>query len=184
MNSLDTITLKSFLAALMRLDGFLPAELQHQLNEIGKAFPSDVPKLHALAKNYPPLEQEYMDARLALQKDGERFRFAIPEADYSAQISDEKLINFAAEVLNADDSVDLVKKAATESNALGQILFGLRRQTSFMVKDARDIPEEELWLWQNRAAWTSLERGLREAASGEVHDLGSFAQYADLEIDD
>lgn len=184
MDSLDVITLKAFIAALMRLDDSLPADLQNQLNEIGQAFPSDVSQLHTLAKNYSPLTQEYMDARLALQNDGDRFQFAVPEPDYSAGLCDEKIINFALEVFNADDSVNLVKKAATESSVLGKILFHLRRQTSFMLKDVQNIPKEEQWLWQDSTAWASLERGLRQAAAGEGRYLGDFAQYADLEIDD
>ncbi|MBH8574785.1 hypothetical protein I8752_17505 [Nostocaceae cyanobacterium CENA369] len=47
-----------------------------------------------------------------------------------------------------------------------------------------NIPERELWIWQNSQASSSLERGIQQASSGEVHELGSFAQYADLEIDD
>jgi hypothetical protein len=184
MNSLDAITLKAFLAALMRLDDSLSANLQNQLNEIGNTFPSDVSQLHALAKSYSSLEKEYMDARLALQKDGERFRFAIPEPEYSTQISDEKIINFAVEVLKSDDSVNFLKKKAQESSELGQLLFQLRRQTSFMVKDTQNIPEEEQWLWQNPTAWASLERGLRQATAGKGRYLGDFAQYAGLEIDD
>ncbi len=196
MDSLDAITLKAFLAALMRLDASLPDDLQNQLNEIGQAFPSDIPKLHALAKGYAPLEQEYMDARLALQKDGERFRSTIVErdseallqADRSSDIGEEKIINFAVEVFKAEDSVNLVQEKAQESTLLGQLLFQLRRQTSFMVKNPHqsieDVPEKERWLWQTPTAWASIERGLRQAQAGEVRDLGSFAQYAGLEIED
>ena len=188
MDSLDAITLKAFLAALMRLDASLPDDLQNQLNEIGQAFPSDIPKLHALAKGYAPLEQEYMDARLALQKDGERFRSTIVERDRSTDIGEEKIINFAVEVFKAEDSVKLVQEKAQESTLLGQLLFQLRRQTSFMVKNPHqsieDIPEKERWLWQTPTAWASLERGLRQVQAGEVRDLGSFAQYAGLEIED
>ncbi len=183
MDSLDKITLLAFLAALMRLDNSLTTDLQNQLNEIGKTFPSDISDLHALAKSYSSLEQEYMSARLALEQD-DGFRSSVLEPDCSAQMSDEKLITFAFEVLNADDSVNLVQKAYAESSILGKILFGLRRQTSFMVKNADNIPEEELWIWHNPTAWASLERGLRQAQAGEVHYLGSFAQDADLEIDD
>jgi hypothetical protein len=125
MDSLDAITLKAFLAAFMRLDASLPADLQNQLNEIGEAFPSDVPKLDALAKSYSPLNQEYIEARLALQNDGERLRFAAPDPDDSTQIRDEKLINIAVEIFQADDSVSLAKKKAQESIALRQLLFGL-----------------------------------------------------------
>ena len=183
MEPLDVITLKAFLAALMRLDDSLPAALQKQLNEIAEAFPSKVFELHSLAKSYSPLELEYKDARIALQEDGRRFPCAVPP-NYPTQLSDEKIINFAIEVLNADDSVDLVKKKAQEPTVLGQLLFQLRRETSFMVKDTQNIPEEELWLWQDPTAWASLERGLRQAQAGEVHYLGDFTQYADLETED
>lgn len=134
MNSLDAITLKAFITALNRLDNSLPADVQNQLNEIAKTFPSDVSKLHVLARSYSPLDHEYMDARIALQNDGERLRFAVPESDNLAQISDEAIINFVVELFNADDSVNLVKKKAQESNALRQLLFpllqGKRRRLS------------------------------------------------------
>lgn len=66
------------------------------------------------------------------------------------------------------------KKYRVLVNDMGQIL----------LDPVISIPERELWLWQNPAACGSLERGLQQAASREVHDLGSFAQYADIEIDD
>ncbi len=47
-----------------------------------------------------------------------------------------------------------------------------------------NISERELWIWQNSVARTSLEHGMQQANSGEVHDLGSFAQYVNLEIDE
>ena len=168
----------------MRLDAPLPTDLQNQLNKISKSFPSDISKLHALATSYPLLAQEYMDARLALQKDGERFRLAVAEPDCSVQVGDEQIHNFVVEVLKAKDSVDLVRRHARESDVLGRLLFRLQRQTSFMVKDERSIPEEELWLWQNPKAWALLERGLRQATAGKGRFLSDFAQYKDLEIDD
>lgn len=46
------------------------------------------------------------------------------------------------------------------------------------------LPSCEPWLDNNPEAKASVERGLQQAARGEIHDLGSFSQYADLEIDD
>lgn len=130
MNSLDKLTLKSFLAALIRQDNSLPDDLQKQVNEIGKSLSSDVSQLDVLTERYPPLEQEYMDARCAIQNDGERFRSSALEEYSSTEISDEQLMNFAFEVLTAEDSVSFAKKAYTESSKLRQLFSQLLSQTS------------------------------------------------------
>lgn len=46
------------------------------------------------------------------------------------------------------------------------------------------IPEPELWLWNNDETLSSVCRGMQQIAQGEVHNLSSFAEYADLEIED
>jgi hypothetical protein len=43
--------------------------------------------------------------------------------------------------------------------------------------------DHEAWLHENKAAYTAVCEGLAESARGAVKSLGSFAQYADLEID-
>ncbi|MEG4284727.1 hypothetical protein QUB68_16485 [Microcoleus sp. A006_D1] len=45
-----------------------------------------------------------------------------------------------------------------------------------------NIPDREQWLWQNPEALASVQRGLQQAAKGEVHDLGDFSEYADIAI--
>jgi hypothetical protein len=45
------------------------------------------------------------------------------------------------------------------------------------------LPEAEAWLWQNPKALVAVLQGLKESALGQVEDLGSFAQYVDLEIE-
>ena len=49
--------------------------------------------------------------------------------------------------------------------------------------DETEIAKREAWLFENRAALESLNRGIEEAEKGEVYDLGSFAEFADDEID-
>ena len=46
------------------------------------------------------------------------------------------------------------------------------------------VPEPELWLWQNSSALAAVGRGIEQLANQEIHDLGSFAQYADLKVED
>ena len=46
------------------------------------------------------------------------------------------------------------------------------------------IPERELWLWHNSSALAAVGRGIEQVAKQETYDLGSFAQYADLEVED
>jgi hypothetical protein len=43
------------------------------------------------------------------------------------------------------------------------------------------IPRRELVVWQNQALRESLARGLAEAASGEVEEMGSFASFLDAD---
>lgn len=50
--------------------------------------------------------------------------------------------------------------------------------------DLERIPERQRWLWQNPEALAMVQQGLKEAAEGKGRYLGSFAEYADLEIDD
>jgi hypothetical protein len=59
-------------------------------------------------------------------------------------------------------------------NQAGQIL----------LDPVASIPERELWLWRNPDAAGSIQRGLEHSKTGETYDLGSFAQYAEWEIED
>jgi hypothetical protein len=45
------------------------------------------------------------------------------------------------------------------------------------------VPLHEAWLYQNRAALKSVLTGIEQASRGELRDLGSFAQYANDDIE-
>ena len=48
-----------------------------------------------------------------------------------------------------------------------------------MPADATPPDDREAWLYANSAALEHVRRGLREAAAGEVHDLGSVVEPPD-----
>ncbi|WP_287313841.1 hypothetical protein [Moorena sp. SIO1G6] len=141
MNSLDAITLKAFLVALTQLEDSLSAELQGELNALGKEFPSGVSNLHVLAKGLAPLEQAYKKARGILQADpGERLNCAGSDVEDAAQSYQEDLRNFIT-VLNASDSVASAKEIAQESVPIQQLLVQLQKEMSITVSNPASIPD-------------------------------------------
>ena len=46
------------------------------------------------------------------------------------------------------------------------------------------IHEREAWLYQNPEAMAMVRKGIKESKAGKGVSLGSFAQYADLEIEE
>jgi hypothetical protein len=46
------------------------------------------------------------------------------------------------------------------------------------------IPRRELLIWENEQLRASLARGLAQSAAGETVDVGGFAQYAEIDIED
>ena len=60
----------------------------------------------------------------------------------------------------------------------------VRRARTTSCDPLGTIPDGERWLWQNHDAMQSFVRGKEDARAGRVHNLGSFAQFIDLDIDD
>lgn len=73
---------------------------------------------------------------------------------------------------------------------LGALAKGV---SSFAITETKDhkiilepyteIPAREKWLFNNKSALKKVEQGLKDAAAGKVSKRGSFAKYADDEID-
>lgn len=51
-------------------------------------------------------------------------------------------------------------------------------------KKTLSIPESERWLFENPEALAAVKQELKESDEVKGEYLGSFAQYADLEIDE
>lgn len=100
---------------------------------------------------------------------------------YSSNMIENQDFKIVKDSVKTDDKGRLILGTVAKAksyrvliNEVGQIL----------LDPVVNIPERELWIWQNSVALTSLEVGIKQASSSELHDLGSFAQYADLEIDE
>ena len=46
-----------------------------------------------------------------------------------------------------------------------------------ILEPMAQIPARELWLYQNKPAKESLQKGLKQAAKKQTKSLGSFAKY-------
>ncbi len=68
---------------------------------------------------------------------------------------------------------------------LGNLAAGISSFKAYKDREGRivlepqiEVPAVEAWLWQNRTAMESVQRGLKEAGEGKRVNLGSFAQHA------
>lgn len=96
--------------------------------------------------------------------------------------------------MNTDVFKNLGEVLADERGRLPMAKTGVRKDDRYAVAVNDDgqilltplvsIPRRELIVWENQMLRESLARGLAEAAAGEIESLGSFAQYADKDVED
>jgi hypothetical protein len=74
--------------------------------------------------------------------------------------------------------------------ALGKLAKGVSSYRLHQEPDGKlvlepyvEIPERERWLYKNPTALAAVEAGLRDLAAGRIVSLGSFAQYADDDLE-
>jgi len=73
---------------------------------------------------------------------------------------------------------------------LGKLAEGISSFRAHRTEDGNiilepftEIPAREKWLFDNEAALGAVKAGLENAAAGQTRSLGSFARYADKDID-
>jgi hypothetical protein len=74
--------------------------------------------------------------------------------------------------------------------ALGKLARGVSSFHATLDDEGRiilepfaEIPAREKWLFENKSALTAVREGLDQSAQGKVRPRGSFARYANDEID-
>lgn len=60
----------------------------------------------------------------------------------------------------------------------------VNKHGEILLTPLASIPKREAWLWQNPGAMALVLEGLRQSAAGQTHNLGSFAEYADVNTDE
>jgi hypothetical protein len=74
--------------------------------------------------------------------------------------------------------------------ALGKLALGVSSfhattddKGRIILEPYTEIPASEKWLFDNKPALAAVKKGLSQAAAGRIKSLGSFARFANDEID-
>lgn len=59
----------------------------------------------------------------------------------------------------------------------------IKENRKLILEPYSEIPAHEKWLFENKIALAKLKEGIEQSASGEVKSKGSFAKFADDEIE-
>jgi hypothetical protein len=103
---------------------------------------------------------------------GDRFEFVGDGGiDERKRLSLTKALDALRPLLGKEPEMGL--RFSIYANEAGQIL----------LSPEIPVPLHEVWLYKNPEALARVQRGISQAAEGKLHDLGSFDQYADDEIE-
>ncbi len=58
-----------------------------------------------------------------------------------------------------------------------------REEGKIILEPVAEVPEKDHWIYKDRKALASLMKGIKDAEEGRLHDLGSFAKYAEDDED-
>jgi hypothetical protein len=105
------------------------------------------------------------------------------------QFIDEDFELLGEGALDSRNRIPLTKVVEALHKQFGDVFSDLRftiyqnKAGQVLLSPATSVPLHEAWLFKNRGALASVHRGLTQAAVGELRDRGSFAKYADDDIE-
>lgn len=93
--------------------------------------------------------------------------------DERKRVSLTRALESLKEILGNENEVDPAIRFGVYVNDAGQVL----------LSPEISVPMHELWLYRNPQALKMVLKGLEESREGKLKDLGSFAKFADDDID-
>ncbi len=85
--------------------------------------------------------------------------------------------------LDTKKRITLAKAILVLRKLFGEVVDDVRFDVSFnhagqiLLSPETSIPLHEAWLFKNEAALASVRKGMEQVKSGELEDLGSFAEF-------
>ena len=93
--------------------------------------------------------------------------------DERKRVSLTRALESLKEILGSENELDAAIRFGVYVNDAGQVL----------LSPEISVPMHELWLYRNPEALKMVLKGLEEAREGKLKDLGSFAKFADDDIE-
>lgn len=75
--------------------------------------------------------------------------------------------------------VSLTRVLSKEEKSLFNSFRMYRDGGRIILEPVVQVPEKDHWIYKDPKALASLMKGIKDAEEGRLHDLGSFAKYAD-----
>jgi len=104
-------------------------------------------------------------------------------------VLDEHFTPVGKGALDSKKRIALTKAIEALQAVIGEDVERLRfkiacnKAGQILLSPEATIPLHEAWLYKNKAALESVRRGTEEAGRGKARKIGSFAKYANEEID-
>lgn len=93
--------------------------------------------------------------------------------------------DFLPATVNMDTKqrISLTKMLSKEERDSFSAFRMYREGGKIILEPVFQVPEKDHWIYKDPKALASLLKGIKDAEEGRIHDLGSFAKYAEEEDD-